>query len=538
MTDSPRRTKILVTLGPSTDRPGVLDALLECGADAARLNMSHGAHADHVRRASDLRVRAGRLGRHVPVIVDLSGPKVRVGDLPPGGIQLDPGSEVRLVPRPVAVPGHAGGVVKGPRGFAARSRGGPGGGEAPGAEQPPGAKGPRGFAARSRGGPGGGEAPGAEQPPGVEIPVPVPGMLRLARKGDAFLIDDGLIRLRVVGRSGDSVRCTVEEGGRLGSRKGIVLPGAALPFPALTAKDRRDIAFGVSLGADFFALSFVRSASDLRQADRLAGGIPVLAKIERPEALDDIEGIIRGCAGVIVARGDLGVEVAPERVPLLQKKILRAANLRGRIAIVATQMLASMERSPIPTRAEATDVANAVLDGADGLLLTGETAAGLHPVEAVRVLGRIVDEVERSDLYLDMAAPAVEAAAEPEEALAAAAAEAARELDLGALVVISNTGRTAALLSDHRPHVPIVGVARDVQAARRLALQWGVVPAVGGRGGTATDAAAIAARLLGLPRGRWIGVLHGGPGEARNLTLVRARADAGRRARRRAHSSV
>ncbi|MDI7269179.1 MAG: pyruvate kinase, partial [Myxococcota bacterium] len=442
MTDSPRRTKILVTLGPSTDRPGVLDALLECGADAARLNMSHGAHADHVRRASDLRVRAGRLGRHVPVIVDLSGPKVRVGDVPPGGIQLDPGSEVRLVPRPVAVPGHAGGVV--------------------------------------------------------EVPVPVPGMLRLARKGDAFLIDDGLIRLRVFGRSGDSVRCTVEEGGRLGSRKGIVLPGAALPFPALTAKDRRDIAFGASLGADFFALSFVRSASDLRQAARLAGGIPVLAKIERPEALDDIEGIIRGCAGVIVARGDLGVEVAPERVPLLQKKILRAANLRGRIAIVATQMLASMERSPIPTRAEATDVANAVLDGADGLLLTGETAAGLHPVEAVRVLGRIVDEVERSDLYLDMVAPAVEAAAEPEEALAAAAAEAARELDLGALVVISNTGRTAALLSDHRPHVPIVGVARDAQAARRLALQWGVVPAVGGRGVTATGAAAIATRLLGL----------------------------------------
>ena len=463
-----RRTKIFVTLGPSTDAPGIVERLVATGVDAVRLNMSHGVHDDHARRLRSVRKAAARAGRHLPVVLDLSGPKFRVGELPPDGLALGRGMTVRLVPG------------RGPAG-----------------------------------------APKARGP--LEIPVPVPALLAQARRGQAFLLKDGLIRVRVLrpGRAG--VLGEVEEGGLLRSRQGIALPGSRLGLPAITAKDRDDIRFGRSVGADFFAMSFVRSAADVRGALRLCGDVPLIAKIERPEALEELGAIIDACAGVIVARGDLGVELAPERVPLLQKEILAEANRRGRIAILATQMLASMEESPIPTRAEATDVANAVLDGSDGLLLTGETAGGKYPVVATQMLVRIVDEVEANAAYRARLCPPPEVPEGPEEALARAAVDAARSMKLGALVVLSRTGRTVALLSDNRPPVPVVGLARDEIAARRLGLQWGVLPIVrtAKAARDATEAALLARRALGLGKHAWFGVLHAGKdGRSRHLTLA------------------
>lgn len=465
-----RRTKLWATLGPSTDGPGVLAKLFEAGLAAVRMNMSHGVPADHARRLAAVRRVAARFGRHVPVLFDLCGPKIRVGRLPDGGLELVRHQAVRLTA-----------------------------GEGPA------------------------RPPAAGQP--VEIPVPVPVLLAQARRGLHFLLKDGLIRLRVVRTGPTGVLCEVEEGGVLRSRQGIALPGTRLPLPALTAKDLSDLAFGRKVGADVFALSFARSARDVQRAAKLAGGVPLVAKIERPEALDDLEGIIGACAGVMVARGDLGVELGPERVPLVQKEVLAAANRHGKLAILATQMLASMEDSPVPTRAEATDVANAVLDGADGLLLTGETAGGKHPVAAMRMLARIVDEVERSALYRTRPAAPLCAAECPEDALAAAAAGLLAEQRLAALVVLSRSGRTAALLSDHRPMVPIVALAPDPAMARRLALQWGVMPAVRGarEGRDVTAAVACARRVLRLRGGpAWFGLLHGDPrGSARHLSLVR-----------------
>ena len=463
-----RRTKIFITLGPSTDAPGIVEKLVAAGVDAVRLNMSHGVHDDHLRRLHSIRRAAAKAGRHIPVVLDLSGPKIRVGELPPDGLTLERGMAVRLV------------AGKGP------------------------------VPAGKRGGP-------------IVIPVPVPAMLAQAHRGSCFLLKDGLIRLRAQRTGRDGVLCEVEEGGLLKSKQGIALPGSKLGLAALTPKDRDDIRFGRKVGADFFAMSFVRTAADVRSANKLMGGVPLIAKIERPEALEELGEIIEACAGVIVARGDLGVELAPERVPLLQKEILAESNRRGRIAILATQMLASMEESPIPTRAEATDVANAVLDGSDGLLLTGETAGGKHPLLATQMLVRIVDEVESSALYRGLASPPLQVAEGPEEALARAAVDAARSMKLGALVVLSSTGRTVGLLSDNRPPVPIVGLAADAVAARRLGLQWGVLPAVRTAKATrdATAAASLARQALGLGKPAWFGVLHAGKdGRSRHLTLA------------------
>jgi pyruvate kinase len=460
-----RRTKILVTLGPSTDPPGVLGKLIDAGIDAVRFNLSHGTHEEHARRARALRREAARRGRHIPILLDLSGPKIRVGELPPGGLDLPTGSTVRLVPGAVAPPGAT-----------------------------------------------------------PAIPVPVAGLLDGVRKGSLFLLKDGLLRFRAVRVRGGEVTCEVEEGGLLKSRQGIARPGTTLPLPAITAKDRRDIRFGLSMKTDAFALSFVGSANDVRRAGRLAGDIPVIAKIERPEAVEQAVEIIESCAGVMVARGDLGVELGPAKLPLIQKEILREANRRGRLAILATQILASMEQSPVPTRAEATDVANAVLDGADGLLLTGETAGGRYPVHAVRQLDDIIREVEESELYRTLPAPSLVVSEGPGEALAAAAAQASRELGLAGIVVLTRSGRTAGLLSDHRPPIPIVAVTHDAATARRLAFEWGVVPAVAEKRahGDLDAALRCAACTLGLPEGRWLAVLHRAPdGEAWHLTLAK-----------------
>jgi pyruvate kinase len=465
-----RKTRILVTLGPSTDAPGVLERLVEAGIDAVRLNLSHGDHEDHARRIAALRALARRAGRHIPVVMDLCGPKIRVGELPAEGLALERGALVELV------------TGRGPLG-----------------------------------------APGGNGRP--RIPVPVPGLLGQARRGDTFLLKDGLLRVRVTRPGRDAVAASVEEGGRLYSHQGIALPGAELDLPALTAKDRRDIRFGIEAGADLFALSFVRSAAEVRSAKRLMRGVPIIAKIERREAVADLRAIIGESAGVLVARGDLGVELAPEQVPLLQKHILREANGAGRVTILATQMLASMELCPFPTRAEATDVANAVLDGADGLLLTGETAGGKHPVAATEVLARIVREIESSEEYRRLGTAAPELPRDPEESLARAAIDAARGLELGALVVLSRTGRSTAMLAHGRPAAPIVALAPGLVEARRLALEWGVVPKVRSRraGRDLRVAAAEARAALGLRATALYGVLHADPKTGdRHFSLIRA----------------
>jgi pyruvate kinase len=465
-----RRTRIIITVGPSTDAPGVLGHIVDAGIDAVRLNMSHGTHEDHERRIQMVRRLAKKARRHIPIILDLSGPKIRCGVLPPDGLTLVRGEQVRLVRGAGPLPAKAGG--KGP----------------------------------------------------MEIPVPVGEMLVQAKRGDRFLLKDGLLRLRTLKPGREAVMCEVEEGGVLRSHQGIALPGSRLSLPAITAKDRDDIRFGLKIGTDFFAMSFVRSAAEVRSALRLMGSVPLIAKIERPEALEELGAIIDACAGVIVARGDLGVELPPERVPLLQKQILIEANRRGRIAILATQMLASMEESPVPTRAEATDVTNAVLDGADGLLLTGETAGGKHPVAATQVLVRIVDYVEASAEYQTAVRRMLDVSGRgPEEALASAAVDASRAMTLGGLVVLSRTGRTAGLLSDHRPPVPIVALAPNEVEARRLALQWGVAPAVrtARAAKDATAAATFAREVLGMGKHAWFGVLHAGKdGRSRHLTLA------------------
>jgi len=295
-------------------------------------------------------------------------------------------------------------------------------------------------------------------------------------------LDDGLIRLRVESIEGNTVHTVVEDGGPLSDNKGLNLPGVSISAPAVTDKDRDDLAFAISvLEADYIALSFVRSADDVREAKALAGDVPVIAKIERPEAVAEIVEIVDAADGIMIARGDLGVELGAEKVPLVQKRIIRETNARGKVVITATQMLDSMIRNPRPTRAEAADVANAVMDGTDAVMLSGETAAGRYPVQTVEMMGAIIRDVE-SDYVEDLAREFRELKNVGDEdwpfsnAAARAAAVLTTHLPLKAVVVFTQDGRSAGLLAEHRPRAPILAVTSDVRVARRLSLEWGVIP--------------------------------------------------------------
>ncbi len=304
------------------------------------------------------------------------------------------------------------------------------------------------------------------------------------KPGDRVALDDGLIRLRVDAVEGPTVHTVVEDGGILSDHKGLNLPGVSISAPALGEKDREDLRFAVSeLGVDYVALSFVRTASDVEEAKALAGDVPVIAKIERPEAVTALSEILDAADGIMIARGDLGVELGAEKVPLMQKRIIRETNARGKVVITATQMLDSMIRNPRPTRAEAADVANAVMDGTDAVMLSGETAAGGYPVQAVQMMDAIIREVE-SDYLEDISREFGELQSVGDEdwpfsnAAARAAAVVTRHLPLKAVVVFTQDGRSAGLLAEHRPRAPIVAVTSDVRVARRLALEWGVIPRV------------------------------------------------------------
>ncbi|MBD0317050.1 MAG: pyruvate kinase [Thermoleophilia bacterium] len=419
MTRPSRKTKIVCTIGPASSTPLVLDRLVDAGMDAARLNFSHGSHDEHAERAELVRASQRRAGRPLALIADLQGPKLRIGKSATPR-ELREGEEVTVV------------------------REGDGG---------------------ANGG----------------LPVSPSVLSEVLRPGDDVLIDDGLVRLRVTGVNGGRVVATVLAGGRVAANKGVNVPGVPLPVPSVTEKDVADLEFALGLGVDYVALSFVRSANDVRQLRELlhdaASPAQIIAKIEKAEAVDDLSGILRLADAVMVARGDLGVEIGPAEVPLVQKRILLAALERGKPAITATQMLESMITHPEPTRAEASDVANAVLDGTSAVMLSGETAVGEYPIESVEIMDRIARAVEPSVGYRhELEKDPDEPYATVGEAMSNAACDIAEALDAKAILVPTYSGRTASAVARYRPRRPVIAATHKHHAACQLAIEWGVVP--------------------------------------------------------------
>ena len=417
-----RRTKIVATLGPALDDPGKLKAAIAAGIDVVRLNFSHGEPDEHAERLRQVRSVAKELGRNVGVLGDLQGPKIRLGELPDGGVVLSDGAEAVLLS---------------------------------GREQLDGEGNPEG-------------------PP--TLPVTYEGLSEDVEPGALVLVDDGMIRLVVSRVREDAVHTRVIAGGTATSRKGVNLPGVEVSASSLTDKDHEDVRTMVEIGVDWIALSFVRRADDVVQVRELVrelgGAAPIVAKLERPEAVDNLEDIITTTDGVMVARGDLGVEIGPERVPALQKEMITLANREAKPVITATEMLDSMIRNPRPTRAEASDVANAIFDGTDAVMLSGETAAGRYPVEAVRTMARIIEVAESShELVQRPAAPQTELSLP--RVVARAAVSAASDISAKAILVFSLSGSSVQLVSKFRPEVPIVGLTPSEATVRRLALMWG-----------------------------------------------------------------
>ncbi len=397
----------------------MLDELVEAGMDAARLNFSHGTHDEHAEEARLVRAAQERLGRPLALIADLQGPKLRVGELP-APLELDAGDQIWVAPEPAAGAG--------------------------------------------------------------ELPISPPVLGEVLEPGHELLIDDGAVRLRVEETDGSRQRCRVVVGGVVSSHKGVNLPGVPLPIPSLTEKDLRDLDFALGLGVDYIALSFVRSANDIRELrERLnAAGSPalVIAKIEKAEALEELEEILSASDAVMVARGDLGVEIGPAAVPLVQKRIILSALEHGKPAITATQMLESMITHADPTRAEASDVANAILDGTSALMLSGETAVGRFPLESVQTMDRIARAVEPSLGYRhELAQTADHPFPSVGEAMSNAACDIAEVLGAVAILVPTFSGRTASAVARHRPRRPVIAVTHRAHSCQQLAIEWGVVPA-------------------------------------------------------------
>ena len=414
-----RGTKIVATLGPATGSLADVCALAMQGVDVFRLNFSHGSHADHRLRLQWVREAEARVGRPLGALLDLQGPKLRIGRLR-AAITLQAGTELLLV--------HA-------------------------AEQ------------------------GAT---GDAVPVPHPEIFQAMAPGHQLLVDDGKLRFTVLDNDGQHIRLRSEVAGRLQERKGLNLPDSVLPMPALTDKDMADLAFGLALGVDWVALSFVQTAADVQQLRALVQGrAGLIAKIEKPAAVDRLEAVLEACDAVMVARGDLGVELPPEDVPAVQRRIIQLARELGKPVIVATQMLESMIESPSPTRAEASDVATAVYDGVDAVMLSAESASGRYPLEAVHMMARIIERVESDPRHQRlMAAVTPRTLANATDAIGAAVRVVAQTVPLSATVTYTSSGTSALRVAHERPRTPVIGLTPNPATARRLALVWGVRPVV------------------------------------------------------------
>ncbi len=409
------RAKIVATLGPASSTRDVIRDLLNAGADVFRLNFSHGSHDEHRQRYEIIRDLERETGRPIGVLADLQGPKLRIGALASGRLELGDGDKLRFDLNP---------------------------------------------------------EPGSRE----RVPLPHPEVFAALAPGVQLLLDDGKIRLEVEEATAESATARVVVAGPLSERKGVSVVGAMLPVSALTAKDRRDLEVALSLGVDWIALSFVQRPEDIDEVRALVGErVGILAKLEKPTAIDRLDEIVARSDALMVARGDLGVEMPPEKVPSIQRRILRCCRAAGKPVIVATQMLESMIQTPTPTRAEASDVATAVYDGADAVMLSAESAAGRFPVEAVRMMDRIITEVEADPHYrnaIDASRPDLEASIA--DVICHALHHAASVLPVKAIVTYTTSGSTSLRAARERPPVPILALTPDVRIARRLCLAWGI----------------------------------------------------------------
>jgi pyruvate kinase len=420
-----RKAKIVATIGPSSQDEVIIERLLSSGMDVARLNFSHGTHQSHAVNILTLRKVAEQLGHPLAIMQDLQGPKIRVGKLTTP-LSLSPEQIVFLFPEGVITPSVPAELTK--------------------------------------------------------IPVDFPQLFTSVKPGEHILLDDGMLSLSATQVTENQIVAIVENGGVLTSNKGINLPGVRLDIPAFTEKDAVDLKFGLDRQVDFVAISFVRKADDIRVVkEAISCHSPIncpllIAKLERPEALDDLEAILEIVDGVMVARGDLGVEMAPEDVPGVQKRIILAANRSGKLVITATQMLESMIHNPLPTRAESSDVANAIFDGTDAVMLSGETAAGDFPVASVQFMDRIVRQAEAEFKTWGHLPDQKSAGTDDSVALTLAARELAQDQNVAAIAVFTRMGRSALLMAKARPNVPILAFTPEIHTYRRLAFAWGVQP--------------------------------------------------------------
>ncbi|MBA4100015.1 MAG: pyruvate kinase [Rhodospirillum sp.] len=409
-----RKAKILATLGPASSTREQIAALFKAGADVFRLNFSHGSHEDHQKRYELIRAIEEENKRPIGILMDLQGPKLRVGTIAGGSVEVKTGGTFRF-------------DLDGAQGDAKRAQ------------------------------------------------LPHPEIFAAVQVGTNLLVDDGRLRLRVKNCGKDFAECDVLVGGKLSDRKGVNVPDVVLPLSPLTGKDREDLRFGLDLGVDWVAMSFVQRPEDVAELRKLIGGrAKVIAKLEKPAAIERLEEITDLSDAIMVARGDLGVEMPPEDVPAIQKRIVAACRKSGKPVVVATQMLESMVNSPAPTRAEASDVATAIYDGADAVMLSAETASGQYPVEAVSMMNRIIERVERDPAYrqiLDARHPDPQPTGH--DAISAAAAQVAHTLSVAAIVTYSTSGSTVLRVARERPEVPILALTASLSTSRALSLAWG-----------------------------------------------------------------
>ncbi len=418
-----RKAKIVCTIGPASESVETLKKLIHAGMNVARLNFSHGSHEEHAARIANIRQAAEETGKQVAILLDTKGPEIRTGMLAVDAVELQEGGTIVLTTE---------------------------------------------------------EVPGTAE----RVSITYADLPRDVKKGDTILIDDGLIGLTVEAVEGHEIVCRIKNGGTLKSKKGVNVPGVKINLPGITEKDAQDIEFGIRQGVDFIAASFVRKASDILEIreilERHGVRIDIIAKIENQEGVDNVDEILAVSDGLMVARGDLGVEIPAEEVPLVQKKLIKKCNELGKPVITATQMLDSMQRNPRPTRAEASDVANAIFDGTDAIMLSGETAAGKYPVESVETMNRIALRTEQELNYREILYnQALQKQVTITDAISQAVANAALDLDAAAVITATESGHTARMVSKYRPKAPIVAVTPHADVVRRLALVNGVYPVLG-----------------------------------------------------------